>query len=140
MLHASTRRVYHSCARSVDDGLEARKTAYECMGTLLSTCSERLDFVPFIQRIVDGLTDDADIKLLCHRMLVCLANPTAPFHATTTLRTSLEFLVEPLRLTVCAVLKDNAVPQQSEPSHVLPRRPMYPLQFRACPMRTRAPR
>ncbi|KAF8588484.1 TIP120-domain-containing protein [Ramaria rubella] len=64
----------------VDDGLEARKTAYETMYTLLDTCLNKLDLHEFLGRVLAGLTDESDeIKVLCHMMLFRLSQvaPTA---------------------------------------------------------------
>ncbi|KAJ3832369.1 armadillo-type protein [Lentinula raphanica] len=58
----------------VDDGLEARKTAYETMYTLLDTCLHKIDLRQFLERVVLGLVDDSDeIKVLCHMMLFRLS-------------------------------------------------------------------
>ncbi|KAJ3996104.1 armadillo-type protein [Lentinula boryana] len=58
----------------VDDGLEARKTAYETMYTLLDTCLHKLDLRQFLERVVLGLADDSDeIKVICHMMLFRLS-------------------------------------------------------------------
>lgn len=64
----------------VDDGLDARKTAYETMYTLLDTCLSKLDVHELLSRVLVGLADTADeIKVLCHMMLFRLAQvaPTA---------------------------------------------------------------
>ncbi|KAG7090596.1 hypothetical protein E1B28_009701 [Marasmius oreades] len=58
----------------VDDGLEARKTAYETMYTLLDTCLTKLDLHEFIGRVFSGLADDSDeIKVISHMMLFRLS-------------------------------------------------------------------
>jgi len=95
---------------TVDDGLELRKAAFECMDTLLETCLDRLELSDFIRHMVSGLADDHDIKMLCHLMLTKLASGTN----TGVIVASLEELVDPLRKTVNANLKDNAVKQQIE--------------------------
>lgn len=96
---------------TVDDGLEIRKAAFETMETLLTKCADRLDFSSFITHLVDGLKDDGDIKLLCHRMLIdlTLCPPAAPV-----VTSMVEAMVEPLRVTMTATLKENAVKQQVE--------------------------
>ncbi|KAJ7596512.1 armadillo-type protein [Mycena floridula] len=54
----------------VDDGLDARKTAYETMYTLLETCLTKLDLHEFLTRLLPGLADDSDeIKVISHMML-----------------------------------------------------------------------
>ena len=77
----------------VDDGLEARKTAYETLYTLVSvvafgnfrafladrsyqldTCLSKLDLHEFLGRVASGLADDSDeVKVICHMMLFRLA-------------------------------------------------------------------
>jgi len=64
----------------VDDGLEARKTAYETLYTLLDTCLAKLDLHEFLGRVLAGLSDDSDeVKVICHMMLFRLSQvaPTA---------------------------------------------------------------
>jgi len=58
----------------VDDGLEARKTAYETIYTLLETNLARLDLAELLSRVIAGLKDTAnDIQTLCHMMVFRLA-------------------------------------------------------------------
>ncbi|KAG6854209.1 hypothetical protein C0991_009522 [Blastosporella zonata] len=58
----------------VDDGLDARKTAYETMYTLLDTCLTKLDLHEFLSRVIPGLSDDSDeIKVISHMLLFRLA-------------------------------------------------------------------
>jgi len=64
----------------VDDGLEARKTAYETLYTILDTCVDKIDVHEFLTYVIEGLRDEAnEIKVLCHMMLFRLAQvaPTA---------------------------------------------------------------
>jgi cullin-associated NEDD8-dissociated protein 1 len=57
-----------------DDGLEARKTAFETMYTLLDTCLSKLDMHEFINVVITGLSDDSDeVKVISHMMLFRLA-------------------------------------------------------------------
>ena len=48
---------------TVDDGLDLRKAAFECMYTLLETCLDRLDIFEFLSHVEDGLKDHYDIKV-----------------------------------------------------------------------------
>jgi len=96
---------------TVDDGLDTRKAAFETMETLLAKCADRLEFASFLTHLLDGLRDDGDIKLLCHRMLIELSVHPA---AAPVVVTTLEAMCEPLRLTLTATLKENAVKQQQE--------------------------
>lgn len=91
----------------VDEGLENRKAAFECLYTLLDTSIDKLDIPALIKHLVEGLQDIHDIQLLCHLMLVRLAQ-----HAPTALLTGVELLIEPLRKTVTSKVKDNSVKQQ----------------------------
>jgi cullin-associated NEDD8-dissociated protein 1 len=91
----------------VDEGLENRKAAFECLYTLLDACIDKLDITALIKHLVAGLEDVYDIKLLCFLMLSRLAQ-----HAGTALVTSLDSLVEPLRKTLTTKVRDTAVKQQ----------------------------
>jgi len=93
----------------VDDGLEIRKAAFECMYTLLDTCLDRLNVPAFIANLVDGLKDHYDIKTLAHLMLIRLATLSGP-----ALLEGLDQLVEPLRTTVATKAKEGAVKQEVE--------------------------
>ncbi|KAI6242062.1 hypothetical protein M3Y99_00283300 [Aphelenchoides fujianensis] len=57
----------------VDDGLDLRKSAYECMYTLMEHCLDRLDVLEYMNYIEDGLKDQHDIKLLNLLMLTRLS-------------------------------------------------------------------
>ena len=52
----------------VDDGLDLRKAAFECMYTLLDTCVDRIDIFEFLSHVQDGLKDHYDIKVQCDRL------------------------------------------------------------------------
>ena len=52
----------------VDDGLDLRKAAFECMYTLLDTCIDRLDIFEFLSHVQDGLKDHYDIKVCYFQM------------------------------------------------------------------------
>uniref|UniRef100_A0A915K9S7 TATA-binding protein interacting (TIP20) domain-containing protein n=1 Tax=Romanomermis culicivorax TaxID=13658 RepID=A0A915K9S7_ROMCU len=101
---------------TVDDGLDLRKSAFECMYTLLETCLERLDIFEFLQHVEDGLKDHYDIKMLTYLMLIRLANlcPTQVLQR-------LDRLVEPLKQTCSAKVKANAVKQEFEKQDELKR-------------------
>ncbi|KAJ3020912.1 Cullin-associated NEDD8-dissociated protein 1 [Thoreauomyces humboldtii] len=101
----------------VDDGLDTRKAAFECMYTLLETCLSRIDVFGFLQRVMNGLRDPSnDIKILSHLMLQRLSqlSPTA-------VAQKLDDLVEPLKLTLLAKSKSNAVKQEVEKTNELVR-------------------
>lgn len=49
---------------TVDDGLDLRKAAFECMYTLLETCLDMLNIFEFLNHVEDGLKDHYDIKVI----------------------------------------------------------------------------
>jgi len=93
----------------VDDGLEIRKAAFECMYTLLDSCLDRVDIPGFIFNLVEGLKDHYDIKMLSHLMLIRLSAVAGP-----ALLEGLDQLVEPLRATIGTKAKEGAVKQEVE--------------------------
>uniref|UniRef100_A0A1B6MPH3 Uncharacterized protein n=1 Tax=Graphocephala atropunctata TaxID=36148 RepID=A0A1B6MPH3_9HEMI len=103
----------------VDDGLDIRKAAFECMYTLLDTCLDRLDIFNFLQHLQHGLYDHYDIKMLAYLMVARLAQlvPTAVLQR-------LEKLVEPLRHTCTMKVKANSVKQEFEKQDELKRSAM----------------
>ena len=101
---------------TVDDGLDLRKAAFECMYTLLDSCLDRIDIFEFLNHVEDGLKDHYDIKMLTYLMLVRLANlcPNA-------LLQRLDRLIDPLRNTCAQQVKTNAVKQEYEKNDELKR-------------------
>ncbi|KAI9318295.1 Cullin-associated NEDD8-dissociated protein 1 [Zopfochytrium polystomum] len=94
----------------VDDGLEARKSAFECMYTLLSTCLSRIYLPDFVDRILVGLSDPAqDVKELNHLTLQRLA-----VLSPASLIARIDEAVAPLRESIDAKPKANAVRQEIE--------------------------
>ena len=51
---------------TVDDGLDVRKAAFECMYTLLDSCLDRLDLLIFLDHVEEGLKDHYDIRVGTH--------------------------------------------------------------------------
>lgn len=101
---------------TLDDGLDIRKAAFECMYTLLDSCLDRLDIFEFLQHVEDGLKDHYDIKMLTYLMLVRLAHlcPSAVLQR-------LDRLVEPLRATCTTKVKAHSVKQEFEKQDELKR-------------------
>jgi len=101
---------------TVDDGLDIRKAAFECMYTLLDSCLERLDIFEFLNHMEDGLKDHYDIKMLTYLMLVRLSSlcPNAVLQ-------HLDRIIEPLKSTVQAKVKANSVKQEYEKQDELKR-------------------
>jgi len=94
----------------VDDGIEIRKTAFECMYTLLDTSIDKIDIPAFINSLCDGLKDTQyDIKLLCHLMIIRLASCNGP-----ALLEGLPQLIDPLKAILMHKVSETAVKQQIE--------------------------
>ncbi|KAK5119081.1 hypothetical protein LTR62_000292 [Meristemomyces frigidus] len=95
----------------VDDGKDMRHSAYETLYALLDTPAsrQRLDMIAFYDRIVAGLADEHEIKMLCCLVLTKLL-AIAP--AETARR--LDSLAQQLRPVLAEKLKDTAVKQDLE--------------------------
>jgi cullin-associated NEDD8-dissociated protein 1 len=91
----------------VDAGIELRQASFECVYTLLDTCLTRLDLQELISHLVSGLSDEYDIQMLNHLILIRLAKI-----AGSALSGGLEQLVDPLKACVTAQAKEAAVAQQ----------------------------
>ncbi|KAM3271960.1 hypothetical protein ACQJBY_042269 [Aegilops geniculata] len=92
----------------VDDGLELRKAAFECVDTLLDSCLDQLNPSSFIVSfLLSGLGDHYDVKMPCHLILSKLADkcPSAVLAV-------LDSLVEPLEKTIVHRPKGDAVKQE----------------------------
>ncbi|XP_033121634.1 cullin-associated NEDD8-dissociated protein 1-like isoform X2 [Anneissia japonica] len=104
---------------TVDDGLDIRKAAFECMYTLLDSCLNRVDIFEFLNHVEEGLKDHYDIKMLTYLMLVRLSS-LCP-HA---MLQRLDRLIEPLRTTCTTKVKANSVKQEFEKQDELKRSAM----------------
>ncbi|KJX95093.1 cullin binding protein CanA [Zymoseptoria brevis] len=95
----------------IDDGLEMRKSAYETLYALLDSASsrQRLDMSAFYDRIVAGVADEHEIKILCCLVLGKLVT-LAPIESSR----RLEPLAQQFRLVLAFKPKDNAVKQELE--------------------------
>ncbi|NXV75707.1 CAND1 protein, partial [Atlantisia rogersi] len=104
---------------TVDDGLDVRKAAFECMYTLLESCLDRLDIYEYLNHLEDGLKDHYDIRMLTFIMLARLSAlcPSAVLQR-------LERLVEPLRATCSTKVKAGSVKQEFEKQDELKRSAM----------------
>ncbi|KAI8987133.1 armadillo-type protein [Pilobolus umbonatus] len=98
----------------VDDGLEIRKAAFECMYTLLSTCLNKIDIHAFLERVRSGLDDQHDIKMLVYLMLIRLAKV-----APTAVAQKLDDLISPFKTTLDFKMRSNAVKQEVEKNQEL---------------------
>ncbi|XP_014851808.1 PREDICTED: cullin-associated NEDD8-dissociated protein 1-like [Poecilia mexicana] len=104
---------------TVDDGLDVRKAAFECMYTLLDSCLEGLDVLQFLDHVEEGLKDHYDIKMLTFLMLARLVSlcPAAVLQR-------LDRLVEPLKATCTTKVKAGSVKQEFEKQEELRRSAM----------------
>jgi cullin-associated NEDD8-dissociated protein 1 len=95
----------------IDDGLEIRKSAYETLYALLESPAsrQRLDMVTFYDRIVAGIADEHEIKILCCLVLSKLLI-LAPSESTR----RLESLSQHFRAVLAFKPKENAVKQELE--------------------------
>lgn len=93
----------------VDDGLEARKSAYETLYSLMETSFSRVSSPEFYDRIIAGLDDDNDIRSLCNLMLgkLIVIDPDE-----TTRR--LDTIAQCYRKTLSTKLKEGSVKQEYE--------------------------
>nr|XP_055072782.1 cullin-associated NEDD8-dissociated protein 2 [Misgurnus anguillicaudatus] len=104
---------------TVDDGLDVRKAAFECMYTLLDSCLDCLDIFEFLNHVEEGLKDHYDIKMLTFIMLARLSKlcPSSVVQR-------LDRLVEPLKATCTTKVKAGSVKQEFEKQEELRRSAM----------------
>lgn len=100
----------------VDDGLDLRKAAYECMYTLLDTCQSHLDIFEFLTHVENGLGDHYDIKMLTYLML----NKLASLCPSSVLQ-RMDNLIRPIEDVCRTKPKENAVKQEHEKQDELKR-------------------
>ena len=95
----------------VDDGLEIRKSAYETLYALLESPAsrQRIDMVAFYDRIVAGIADEHEIKILC-----CLVLSKLLVLAPTESARRMEALAGAFRAVLSFKPKENAVKQELE--------------------------
>lgn len=96
----------------VDDGLEIRKSAYETLYALLETAFPKLspsDLSDCFDRVVAGISDEHDIRILCNLMLTKLMVLTPE-----QTHSRLEAIAENFRAVLSIKPKDNAVKQELE--------------------------
>ncbi|KAI9793096.1 MAG: hypothetical protein M1816_000994 [Peltula sp. TS41687] len=93
----------------VDDGLESRKSAYETLYALMETAFSRLNTAEVFDRVIAGLDDEHDIRMLCNVMLTKLI----VLEPDETQR-RLDRIVPQFRAILSFVPKENAVKQELE--------------------------
>lgn len=94
-----------------DSGLDLRKSAYATLYTLMETpkALPHLSLTVFFDRVVDGMSDDHDIRTLCNLMLSRLSDLDAD-----ETRRRLPALAEQFRKVLDQKPKENAVKQEIE--------------------------
>ncbi|GAA5906905.1 uncharacterized protein JCM6883_005725 [Sporobolomyces salmoneus] len=95
----------------VDDGLDIRKAAYECMHSIFENCLKEITIEPFLVRVIAGLSDEEEIKKICYILIVKLAQ-VAPSEVTQ----HLDETVEPFTGPFNFVMKENSTKQDAERS------------------------
>ncbi|GAA5975297.1 hypothetical protein JCM5350_006418 [Sporobolomyces pararoseus] len=95
----------------VDDGLDIRKAAYECMHSIFETCLKEITIEPFLVRVLAGLSDEEEIKKICYILIVKLAQ-TSPSEVAQHLDETVPPFTEPFNF----VMKDNSTKQDAERS------------------------
>ncbi|KAJ1350296.1 Cullin-associated NEDD8-dissociated protein 1 [Parelaphostrongylus tenuis] len=101
----------------VDDGLDLRKSAFECMYTLLESCLEKLEIFEFINYVENGLKDmHHDIRLISYLMLIKLAQLSP-----NQLVQRLDKICESLKAQLQIKPKNNAVKQEIDKQEELKR-------------------
>ena len=93
----------------VDDGLELRKSAYETLYALMENAFSRVPVSDFYNRVIAGVGDEHEIKILCCLMLTKLLT-LAPEESVR----RLDNLAEAFRAVLAFKPKDNAVKQELE--------------------------
>jgi len=96
---------------TVDDGLDCRKAAFECIGTILDSCGGLVNARDIIATLPSGLDDHYDVKMLAHAILGKLCDGIAP-NSTDAVLSSLDLLCGPLEKTLMTRPKRDAVQQE----------------------------
>jgi len=94
----------------VDDGLEIRKSAFDCMYTLLNNRPNYLDLNVFIKYVLAGLRDpNNEIRILSHLIIqkLCIIAPNI-------VSQKLEDMVDPLKETLDKKTKKSDVKQEKD--------------------------
>uniref|UniRef100_A0A915M4M9 TATA-binding protein interacting (TIP20) domain-containing protein n=1 Tax=Meloidogyne javanica TaxID=6303 RepID=A0A915M4M9_MELJA len=100
----------------VDDGLDLRKAAFECMYTLADQCLDRVNLAEYLSFVENGLKDSHDIRLLAYLMLTRLVNK-CPIQISQ----RLDGFCEHIKPQLLSRPKQNAVKQESDKHEELKR-------------------
>lgn len=101
---------------TVDDGLDIRKAAFECMYTLLEQGLHSVDLMQFLDHVKAGLSDHYDIQMLTYLMTARLA-----ILCPSALLQRLDDFVDELYKTCTQKVKANSVKQEYEKQEELKR-------------------
>ena len=93
----------------VDDGLETRKSAYECIYTMLERLPSVLSVSDLVQPIVGGLEDEQEIKLQCYLIIVRCTTVSS-----SQLLEVMDKLVDPIKKELKKKVDKNAIAQAQE--------------------------
>ncbi|KAL9101716.1 MAG: hypothetical protein Q9163_003059 [Psora crenata] len=93
----------------VDDGLDLRKSAYETLFSLMENAYSRMNHADLFDRVIEGLGDEHEIKMLCNLMLTKLI----VLDGQETAR-RLDQIAEQFRSILSFKTKENAVKQEVE--------------------------
>ena len=93
----------------VDDGLELRKSSYETLYSFIETAYSRMNHHDLFDRVVAGLEDEHEIKMLCNLMVTKLAvlDPDETFRR-------LDSIADKYRVVLSFKPKENSVKQELE--------------------------
>lgn len=93
----------------VDDGLELRKSAYETLYALMETAFSRMSISAFYDRVLAGIGDEHEIKIVCCLMLtkMIVLGPDETIRRLSDVATA-------FRAVLAFRPKDNAVKQELE--------------------------
>ncbi|KAK9456002.1 armadillo-type protein [Dipodascopsis uninucleata] len=96
----------------VDDGLDARKIAYDAVYAILisfKSFKNELDLPTMCERAIAGIDDDHDIKINCYLMIGKIASTD-----TSVIASKLDILAKKFGDVLTQKLKDNAIKQEIE--------------------------
>jgi cullin-associated NEDD8-dissociated protein 1 len=92
----------------IDDGLEQRKSAFDCLGILINKCWDDIpNHESILEAIVKGVADVYEVKLKCHDLLTAVSHldPSAVLAV-------LDKVVEPFTKTLSKRIKSDTVRQE----------------------------
>lgn len=101
---------------TIDDGLEIRKAAFECLYSLLDSCHNEIDVDILLDNVENGYNDDYDVKLLTYLILLRVIQQS-PSSISSRIVKFCEHTKKILNLRV----KQDAVNQEAERSEELKR-------------------